>query len=194
MKIKKLILDMNYEEKSKNKMLLKLVTLNNYWIDKVSEDWATDMANNFLETSSNKKVLGKFNEINSILFSTLYQQIEKWAQEISNNKELAECVIRENFDGAKFEISKIENGIVEVNFIEPVEYSKTTWFYCQDESSIRNITDEMNHWEKNINITLGEEIYGWADEIKTYKYKVYSDWTLALEFWEEFCVRVKEYK
>lgn len=30
MKIKKLILDMNYEEKSKNKMLLKLVTLNNY--------------------------------------------------------------------------------------------------------------------------------------------------------------------
>lgn len=136
----------------------------------------------------------KVNEINSILFSTFYQQIEKWTQKISNNKEFAEYIISENFDEAKFEIIKIEDGIVKVNFIEPVEYPNTTWLYCEDESVIRNITGDSYDWEKDINITLGKEVYGCEDEVKTYKYKVKTDWTFYYELWTGFCATIKEYK
>lgn len=175
MKIKKLILDMNYTDEFKKKMALRFMTFNNYWMEELSKEWVSD--NNFLEASSHKEILEKLNEINYILYFAFYQQIEEWTQKISNNRELAEDVIRENFEGAKFEIAKMEDGIVEVNFIEPVDYPNRDWLYCQDESSIRDVTDDMYDWEKDINITLGEKMYEYGDDVKTYEYKVNSDWT-----------------
>ena len=182
MKTNKLILDMNYEEEFKKKMALKFMSYNDYWMKKLVKDWIDDGYNNFLSVSSHKEILEKLNEINYLLYFTFYQQIERWTREISNNKELAEDIIRHNFNTNSFTITEIKDGIAEVFFSEPIENRNYSFLDYSSEEPLSDTLRNINEWRTDIQITLGKDFNGYGDDEETYIFELESDWKLENDF------------
>lgn len=191
MKTNKLILNMNYNEKFKKKLALKFMAYNDHWMEELVEEWINDGCNNFIKESSHKEILEKLNEINYVLYFTFYQQIEKWTSRISNNKELAEDIIRHNFNTNSFKITEIKDGIVEVIFSEPIENRDYSYLNYSSESSINDILKEIDNWKTDVEIALGKDIDGYGIDEDTYTINLKSDYTFEYEFTCEFFAKAR---
>ena len=191
MKTNKLILDMNYDEKFKKKLALKFMAYNDYWMEELVEEWINDGCNNFIKESSHKEILEKLNEINYVLYFTFYQQIEKWTSRISNNKELAEDIIRHNFNTNSFTITEIQDDIAKVFFSEPIENRNYSFLDYSSEEPISDTLRNINEWRTDIQITLGKDFNDYGDDEETYTFELESDWTLENEFTCEFFAKAK---